>query len=59
MFADVGNPTGLYTTPRDMATLGQLVLDKGKAANGKRVISESQLGALFARTPTNPAYGHL
>ncbi len=33
------NPTGLYTTPRDMAKLGQLVLDKGKAADGKRVIS--------------------
>ena len=58
-FGDVGNPTGLYTTPRDMATLGQLVLDKGKAANGKLVISETQLGALFAHTSTNPAYGHL
>jgi CubicO group peptidase (beta-lactamase class C family) len=57
--ANVGNPIGLYTTPRDMAMLGQLVLDKGKAANGNRVISETQLGALFARTPTNPAYGHL
>jgi CubicO group peptidase (beta-lactamase class C family) len=58
-FADVGNPTGLYTTPRDMARLGQLVLDKGKAANGKRVISEAQLVVLFQRTTTNPAYGHL
>lgn len=58
-FADVGNPTGLYTTPRDMATLGQLVLDKGNAANGKRVITETELGALFARSPANPAYGHL
>ena len=58
-FGNVANPTGLYTTPRDMATLGQLVLDKGKAANGKRVISETQLGALFERTSTNPAYGHL
>lgn len=58
-FAGVGNPTGLYTTPRDMARLGQLVLDKGKAAGGKRVISEAQLAALFARSPTNPAYGRL
>jgi CubicO group peptidase (beta-lactamase class C family) len=58
-FANVGNPTGLYTTPRDMAKLGQLVLDKGKAANGKRVISEAQVAALFQRTSTNPAYGHL
>jgi len=58
-FADVGNPTGLYTTPRDMAKLGQLVLDKGKASNGTRVISANELAALFARTPTNPAYGRL
>jgi CubicO group peptidase (beta-lactamase class C family) len=55
----VGNPTGLYTTPRDMAKLGQLVLDKGKAADGKRVISEAQLAALFERSSTNPAYGRL
>ena len=58
-FADVGNPTGLYTTPRDMAKLGQLVLDKGKAVDGKQVISEAQLAALFERSPTNPAYGRL
>ena len=58
-FADVGNPTGLYTTPSDMAKLGQLVLDKGKAADGTRVISETQLAALFERSPTNPAYGRL
>ena len=56
---DVGNPTGLYTTPRDMAKLGQLVLDDGKAADGKRVISAEQLHALFARSPNNPAYGRL
>ena len=58
-FAGVGNPTGLYTTPRDMAKLGQLVLDQGKAANGTRVISEAQLDALFERSRTNPAYGRL
>jgi CubicO group peptidase (beta-lactamase class C family) len=58
-FADAGNPTGLYTTPSDMAKLGQLVLDKGKAADGTRVISEAQLAALFERSPTNPAYGRL
>ena len=59
VFGDVGNPTGLYTTPRDMAKLGQLVLDDGKAADGKRVISTTQLAALFQRSPTNPAYGRL
>ncbi len=59
VFGDVGNPTGLYTTPRDMAKLGQLVLDNGKAADGKRVISAVQLAVLFQRSPTNPAYGRL
>jgi CubicO group peptidase (beta-lactamase class C family) len=59
VFGDVGNPTGLYTTPRDMAKLGQLVLDEGKAANGKRAVSSAQLAALFQRSPTNPAYGRL
>lgn len=54
-----GNPTGLYTNPRDMAKLGQLVLDKGKASNGTPVISEAQLTALFTRSTTNPAYGRL
>jgi CubicO group peptidase (beta-lactamase class C family) len=58
-FRDVGNPTGLYTTPRDMAKLGQLVIDKGKSAGGKRVISEAQLAALFVPSSTNPAYGRL
>lgn len=57
--ADVGNPTGLYTTPRDMAKLGQLVIDHGVSADGKRVVSEAQIKALFERSPTNPAYGHL
>lgn len=59
VFANVGNATGLYTTPRDMAKLGQLVLDKGEAADGKRVISAAQLAALFERSQTNPAYGRL
>jgi len=58
-FGDVGNPTGLYTTPRDMARLGQLLLDKGRAADGKHVISEEQLAALFRRSASNPAYGRL
>jgi CubicO group peptidase (beta-lactamase class C family) len=58
-FSGVGNPTGLYTTPRDMAKLGQLVLDKGKAPGGRHIISTEQLAALFQRSPTNPAYGRL
>lgn len=59
VFADVGNPTGLVTTTADIATMGQLVLDGGVARNGARVISKTQLDALFVRTKTNPAYGHL
>lgn len=58
-FAEVGNPTGLVTSPRDTARLGQIVLDGGKAADGKRIVSEAGLKALFTRSPTNPAYGRL
>ncbi len=58
-FADVGNPTGLVTTPRDLAIMGQVVLDGGRNQTGARLISQEQLDALFARTKTNPAYGHL
>ena len=58
-FADVGNPTGLVTTPRDIARMGQIVLDGGVKPNGGRIISKEQLDALFVPTKTNPAYGHL
>jgi CubicO group peptidase (beta-lactamase class C family) len=58
-FADVGNPTGLVTSPRDTATFGQIVLDGGKAADGRRIVSQTQLKAMFARSAANPAYGHL
>jgi CubicO group peptidase (beta-lactamase class C family) len=57
--ADVGNPTGLYTTPGDMAKLGQLVLDGGRAPDGKQVVSKKQLDLLFQRSAANPAYGRL
>ncbi len=53
------NPTGLVTTPRDLARLGQLVLEGGRAASGRQVISEAQLALLFRRSATNPAYGRL
>jgi CubicO group peptidase (beta-lactamase class C family) len=59
IFADVGNPTGLVTAPRDMARMGQLILDNGKATDGKRVISKAQLDEMFKPTATNPAYGRL
>jgi CubicO group peptidase (beta-lactamase class C family) len=57
--ADVGNPTGLVTTPRDIAKMGQLVLAEGVAPDGTRVISRAQLDAMFERTVTNPSYGRL
>ena len=57
--ADVGNPTGLVTTPRDIARMGQLLLDRGRAPDGRRVISTLQLDLMLQRTPTNPAYGRL
>lgn len=58
-FAGVGNPTGLVTTPRDAAKMGQLLLDGGLAPDGKRVLSQAQLRAMLAPTSTNPAYGRL
>lgn len=58
-FADVGNPTGLVTCPRDVATFGQIVLDGGKAHDGRRIVSEANFKAMFARSATNPAYGRL
>lgn len=59
VFASVGNPTGLVTTPRDIAIMGQLILDGGVAADGTRVISKAELDALFVPSATNPAYGRL
>jgi CubicO group peptidase (beta-lactamase class C family) len=56
---DVGNPTGLVTCPRDVARFGQIVLDSGKAADGRQIISRRSLGAMFVRSAANPAYGRL
>ncbi|THD61254.1 serine hydrolase [Phenylobacterium sp.] len=56
-FAAADNPTGLVTSPRDTAKLGQIVLDGGLAADGKRIASEAGMRAMFARSATNPAYG--
>ena len=59
LMASAGNPTGLVTTPRDIARLGQLVLNGGVSDAGVRVISKAQLDALFVPTKTNPSYGRL
>ncbi|WP_430420991.1 serine hydrolase domain-containing protein [Phenylobacterium sp.] len=58
-FAGVGNPTGLVTSPRDTARMGQLVLDGGRGVDGRRVVSEAGVRAMFARSAANPAYGRL
>lgn len=57
--ASVGNSTGLVTTPHDVAKFGAMVLRGGVAEDGRRVVSAAQLGALFTRSATNPAYGRL
>lgn len=57
--AMLGNPRGLVTTPRDLARLGQLILDDGLAEDGSRVIGPAALAAVFRRTALHPAYGQL
>ena len=57
--AFLGNPRGLVTTPRDLARLGQVVLDGGVAEGGARLVSAAGLSAIFSRTPLHPAYGRL
>ena len=59
VFGDIGNPTGLVTTPRDIARMGQLVLNGGRGPDGRQIISETQLNALLRPSATNPAYGRL
>ncbi len=58
-FAEVGNDSGLVTTPRDMARFGDMILKRGVAENGKRIVSEKGFAAMFARAAANPAYGRL
>jgi len=58
-FADSGNPTGLVTTPGDLAIMGQIILNRGRKPNGAQLISEAQFNAIFTPTATNPAYGRL
>ncbi|MET0536163.1 MAG: serine hydrolase [Steroidobacter sp.] len=57
--ASVGNDTGLVTTPRDTALFGLMVLQGGVSSDGKRVVSEANLKAMFTPSATNPAYGRL
>lgn len=59
VFASSGNPTGLVTCPTDVARFGQFVLDGGRAADGKRLVSDAGMRTMFARSANNPAYGRL
>lgn len=57
--ANVGNPTGLVTSPRDTARFGRMILDQGMTRSGKHIISQSSLQKIFQPSQTNPAYGQL
>jgi len=57
--ASVGNDTGLVTTPRDTALFGLMVLHGGVSKDGKHIVSEFNLKAMFTPSATNPAYGRL
>jgi CubicO group peptidase (beta-lactamase class C family) len=57
--ASVGNDTGLVTTPRDTALFGLMILNNGVSNDGKRIVSEAGLKAMFTPSATNPAYGRL
>ena len=56
---DVGNPhipNGAYLTPRNFATWGQFVLQKGNW-NGEQLIREDLMEELFEPSPVNPGFG--
>ena len=57
--ANVGNNTGLVTTPRDTAIFGQMILADGVSRGGATIISAKSLHAMFGRSCCNPAYGRL
>ncbi len=59
LFTAAGNTMGLVTSPRDSVRFGQIVLDGGLASDGTRLVSQASLGAMFQRSPANPAYGRL
>lgn len=59
VMADVGNPTGLVTSPGDVARFGRMVLNGGLASSGARVVSMAGLKTMFERSDANPAYGRL
>ncbi|VWX55060.1 serine hydrolase [Novosphingobium sp. 9U] len=57
--ADVGNATGLVTSPRDIARFGAMILHRGLGPDGRRIVSEQAIRAMLEPSATNPAYGRL
>lgn len=56
---DVGNATGLVTSPSDTARFGEMILAGGVTPEGRRIVSQAALSHMFERSATNPAYGEL
>lgn len=56
---DVGNATGLVTSPSDTARFGAMILAGGVAPGGQRIVTQARLSQMFERSATNPAYGEL
>jgi len=57
--ANVGNSSGLVTSPRDIARFGAMILNNGVSESGTRVVSANGVAAMLAPSPVNPAYGRL
>ncbi len=57
--ASAGNDAGLVTSPRDIVLFGQMILDRGLARDGTRILSPAALEAMFTPSRANPAYGRL
>lgn len=56
---NVGNNTGLVTSPDDSIRFGQLVVNGGVTPDGVRIVSEKRIAQMLQASETNPAYGQL
>lgn len=53
--AGADNPTGLVTSPSDLAALGAFILAGGRAPDGSRLVSEEEFRTMLTSDGTNPA----